>query len=108
MAQEEKREADQDSQKQDMPTKEQRDVLERSVKKLLNPDGTNPHMDGYVTNTFDYISGMLDKMANSSDKDATAQDIAEDLKAKYEAWAAQFESGEEKKAELGDKIGKAH
>lgn len=75
--------------KKDMPSPEQQKNLENAVKKLLNPDGSNPQMDGYVTNTFSYILNMLTKMAETDNKEQAAQEIAEDLKAKFEGWANQ-------------------
>lgn len=73
--------------RKDMPSPEQQKLVETAVKKLLNPDGTNTQMDGYVTSTFSYISDMLNKMADSQNKDQTATEIAEDLKQRFEGWS---------------------
>ncbi|KAJ8136912.1 hypothetical protein OY671_009875 [Metschnikowia pulcherrima] len=71
----------------DKPTQEQMDSLKTTVQQLLNPNGENNQINEYIDNTFSYVSGMLDKVANAKDKDAAAEEIAQDLKSKYEGWA---------------------
>ncbi|KAM9934338.1 hypothetical protein OXX80_006058 [Metschnikowia pulcherrima] len=71
----------------DEPTQEQMDSLQTTVQQLLNPNGENNQINEYINNTFSYVSSMLDKVANAKDKDAAAEEIAQDLKSKYEGWA---------------------
>lgn len=82
--------------KDDLPTPEQQKEFETTVRKILNPDGENKQMDQYVTNTFDYISNMFDKMQKAPDPELAAKEIAEDLKQKFENWA---DSQKEKQGE---------
>lgn len=85
--------------KNDLPTPEQQKEFELTVRKLLNPNGENPQMDQYVTNTFDYISNMFDKMQKSDNPEVAAKEIAEDLKVKFENWANSQKEKEAKKNE---------
>ena len=71
----------------DKPTQEQMDSLQTTVQQLLNPNGENNQINEYINNTFSYVLSMLDKVANAKDKDAAAEEIAQDLKCKYEGWA---------------------
>lgn len=59
------------------------------MKRLLNPDGTKPEMDQYVSSTFRYVTDAIDQMANSDDRDKTAKAIADDMHQKWGAWAEQ-------------------
>lgn len=72
---------------QDLPTVEQTQNLMESVRKLLNPNGDNPKVDLYITSTFGYITQMMYKVATASDKDKAVEEIAEDLKSRFEGWA---------------------
>ncbi|QBM87273.1 hypothetical protein METSCH_B04730 [Metschnikowia aff. pulcherrima] len=71
----------------DKPTQEQMHSLQTTVQQLLNPNGENNQINEYINNTFSYVLSMLDKVANAKDKDAAAEEIAQDLKSKYEGWA---------------------
>lgn len=57
------------------------------LKKAVNPNGTSPHLEGYVDSTFGYINNMLHKMNNAEDKDKAANDISNDLIGKMQKWA---------------------
>lgn len=81
--------------KNDLPTPEQTKELEETIRKIVNPEGQNPQMDQYVTNTFDYIGKMFEKMQTAPDSEAAAKEIAEDLKAKFEGWVKSQEANPE-------------
>lgn len=93
--------------KKDVPSKEEQHELETAVKKLLNPDGSNQQMNGYIESTFSYVQEALDKMANSTDKDATANAIAEDLKQKWGGWAEQQKADKERRRQERVEQGKS-
>lgn len=88
--------------KNDLPSPEQTKQIEDAVRKLLNPNGENPNMDQYVTNTFNYITGMFDKMQSASYPDAASKEIAEDLKQKFDNWAKSYKQAEGQEAEKSE------
>lgn len=71
----------------DVPSEEDCAQLRDSIKGILNPDGKNEKVDGYVNSTFDYIQNMLNKVANADDQDAASKEIADDLVLKFKGWA---------------------
>lgn len=99
MTQEEPKKEVEEKPKNDLPTPEQQKEFEQTVRKLLNPNGENAQMDQYVTNTFDYISNMFDKMQKSDNPEVAAKEIAEDLKVKFENWANSQKEKDAKKNE---------
>lgn len=72
---------------QDVPSQEDTDKLRESVRGILNPDGKNDTMDGYINNTFSYVQDMLNKVAHADDKDAASQEIADDIVLRFKGWA---------------------
>lgn len=87
--------------KNDLPTLEQQKELEETLRKILNPNGENKQMDEYLTSTFNYISNAFEKMQNAPDSEKSAQEIAQDLKTKFEGWVR---SQEAKQKQQEDKI----
>lgn len=79
---------------EDVPSKEDQDKLRDSVRSLLNPDGSNERMDGYINSTFSYVQNALDKVAHAEDKDAASKEIANDIVQKFKVWAESFQQGQ--------------
>lgn len=88
------------AQHHDLPLSEDAQKLMDLTKSILNPNGDNPHVDEYITASFQYILGAFYKMTTSSDKEATAREIAADLNAKFDHWVSEREK---QKKELDDK-----
>ena len=74
------------------PTLEQRQKLEQLVKQALPKQ-----YEGYVTDTFNYAADAMNKMNSSADKQQTANEIAQDLRSKWDNFIAKRE--QEKKAQ---------
>ncbi|PVH17315.1 uncharacterized protein CXQ87_000199 [Candidozyma duobushaemuli] len=72
---------------EDVPSQEDTQKLQESIRGILNPDGKNDTMDGYINNTFSYVQDMLNKVANAQDKDAASKEIADDIVSKFKGWA---------------------
>ncbi|EAZ63658.2 hypothetical protein PICST_28028 [Scheffersomyces stipitis CBS 6054] len=70
----------------DIATVQEQQSLINLVKNVLNPNGDDPRVDQYISSTFQYISGVLYKMSVSTDKEATAKEIAEDLSERFNKW----------------------
>lgn len=93
--------------KNDLPSLEDQKKLEDLTRKLLNPNGENNQVESYITSTFGYIQGMFQKMKDAPDSDKAANEIAEDLKQRFEGWAnAQKADREERKAIRAEENGK--
>lgn len=71
---------------------EQQKRLERMLSERLNPDGTRPQIDAYISSTLEYIRTLTEKMENAADREQASEEIANDLKQKLEGWAAQREA----------------
>ncbi|ODV79845.1 uncharacterized protein CANTADRAFT_49317 [Suhomyces tanzawaensis NRRL Y-17324] len=79
---------------QEAPLPQEQQTLMSLARLILNPDGKDPRIDQYITSTFSYILGALYKMTTSSDREATAKEIADDLNRRFESWVAEREKKE--------------
>lgn len=75
---------------------ERQQRLEKLLSERLNPDGTRPQVDSYISSTLNYIRQQSEKMDNASDRHKAADEIANDLKQKFDTWYAQRRANEEK------------
>lgn len=80
---------------EDVPSAEDTAKLQESIRGILNPDGKNETMDGYINNTFSYVQDMLNKVAHADDKDAASKEIADDIVLRFKGWADEQKQGRE-------------
>ena len=73
------------------PLAEQQQSIMNLFRNALNPNGENPKVDEYLTSTFGYIQNVFNKMQTTEDKDATAEEIAQDLTDRFEKWISERE-----------------
>lgn len=93
---------------EDVPSAEDTAKLQESIRGILNPDGKNETMDGYINNTFSYVQDMLNKVAHADDKDAASQEIADDIVLKFKGWAdVQKQNREDRKNARHEAEGRA-
>lgn len=71
-------------------TQEQLQEFQATIKNLLNPNDNNPQMDSYISNTFQYLLGALNKIDSADDKDKATDEVSSDIIGKLIAWAQPF------------------
>ncbi|CUM66925.1 uncharacterized protein PRCAT00004610001 [Priceomyces carsonii] len=77
--------------KKDLPLLQDQQNLLEGIRKILNPDNDNPQMDEYITSCFGYVMQALYKVSNAEDREKASEEIAEDLKERFERWKDDFE-----------------
>lgn len=60
------------------------------VSNLLNPNGKYPQMDGYISNTFDFLLSSLEKIDSSDDKEKATDEVSKDIVNRLVSWAQPF------------------
>lgn len=76
------------------PLTEQQQSIMNLFRNALNPNGENPQVDEYLTSTFGYLQNVFNKMQTAEDKDATAEEIAQDLTDRFDKWISERENKE--------------
>lgn len=71
-------------------TQEQLKEFQGVLNNLLNPNGNNPQMDSYISSTFDYLLGALNKIDSADDKDKATDEVSKDVVNKLISWAQPF------------------
>lgn len=74
------------------PLMEQQQSIMNLFRNALNPNGENPQVDEYLTSTFGYLQNVFNKMQAAEDKDATAEEIAQDLTDRFDKWISEREN----------------
>jgi hypothetical protein len=74
------------------PLTEQQQSIMNLFRNALNPNGENPQVDEYLTSTFGYLQNVFNKMQTAEDKDATAEEIAQDLTDRFDKWISEREN----------------
>lgn len=74
------------------PLTEQQQSIMNLFRNALNPNGENPQVDEYLTSTFGYLQNVFNKMQTAEDKDATAEEIAQDLTDRFDEWISEREN----------------
>lgn len=74
------------------PLTEQQQSIMNLFRNALNPNGQNPQIDEYLTSTFGYLQNVFNKMQTAEDKDATAEEIAQDLTDRFDKWISEREN----------------
>ncbi|CAR66288.1 DEHA2F07106p [Debaryomyces hansenii CBS767] len=74
------------------PSTEQQQSIMNLFRNALNPNGENPQVDEYLTSTFGYLQNVFNKMQTAEDKDATAEEIAQDLTDRFDKWISEREN----------------
>ncbi|KAK6460463.1 hypothetical protein DFJ63DRAFT_321157 [Scheffersomyces coipomensis] len=73
--------------------------LVQIARSVFNPNGDNVEMDEFISSSFQYISEVMYKMTNTTDKEETAKQVAEDLNSKFDTWKANRESNNQETKE---------
>ncbi|CUM48027.1 unnamed protein product [Debaryomyces tyrocola] len=74
------------------PLTEQQQSIMNLFRNALNPNGENPQVDEYLTSTFGYLQNVFNKMQTAEDKDAAAEEIAQDLTDRFDKWISEREN----------------
>ncbi|KAG7661254.1 uncharacterized protein J8A68_005250 [[Candida] subhashii] len=98
----EKQQSQQDAQTGEFDSNEFNHLLE-ITQSILNPNGEHPEIGEFVTTCFHYIAQALAKMQSSTDKQATAKEIADDLTQRFNDWVKSREEKLKQEQEMKEK-----